>query len=55
MIRWLDRIALAGITGGILLLVQPWWHAGFRVGFFATLAAAGLHIVTSHLVEAEKP
>ena len=54
MIRWLDRVAMVSITGGILLLVQPWWQAGFRLGFFATIAATLLHIVTSHLVEAEK-
>ena len=54
MIKWLDRIALAGIAGGMLLLVQPWWQGGFRLGFFVTMAATLMHIVTSHLVGAER-
>ena len=49
MIQKLDILALAGMAAGIGLILQPWWLAGFRSGFFATLAFTVLHIVTSHL------
>ena len=53
MVRILDIVALAGIAGGLGLVLQPWWPDGLRVGFFATLASTVLHIVTSHLNKAE--
>ncbi|MBN1675837.1 MAG: hypothetical protein JXR37_32635 [Kiritimatiellae bacterium] len=49
LIRRLDILALAGMAGGIGLIIQPWWAGGFRVGFFATLLFTVLHIVTSHV------
>ncbi len=48
LVRRLDRLALAGIGAGLALLFQPWWAAGFRVGFFVALAATLAYIVTSH-------
>lgn len=27
------------ILAGITAMCQPWWPAGFRIGFFAVLAA----------------
>ena len=47
--RALDRLTLAGIGASILVLLQPWWADGFRVGFFLTLAFVVLQIATSHL------
>lgn len=37
--RWSDRLAFATLFGGVLLMVQPWWAAGFQIGFWVTLAA----------------
>ncbi|MBI5433046.1 MAG: hypothetical protein HZA52_09480 [Planctomycetes bacterium] len=34
---------------GVAILLQPWWQAGFRVGFFVTLVATLLQIVAAHL------
>ena len=47
MIRGLDLLARAGLAAGIALMLQPWWAAGFRWGFFATAAFTLLHIATS--------
>jgi hypothetical protein len=44
-----DRLTLWGMALGVALLLQPWWAAGFQVGFFVTLAATVLQIVASHL------
>ena len=49
-LRALDRATLAAIGVGLALVLQPWWSAGFRVGFFVTIAAVVAQIVTSHLV-----
>ena len=49
MKRWLDRVAQVGMVLGVGLILQPWWGAGFRWGFFVTAGGALLHIVTSHL------
>ena len=46
----LDRLTLAGIAVGLGLLLQPWWEAGFRAGFFVTAAATLGQVVTSHLL-----
>ncbi len=49
LVRTFDRATLLGITLGLLLMLQPWWPAGFRLGFFTTLAFALLQILASHL------
>ena len=49
VLKWLDVAALSGIALSFALLLQPWWPAMFRVGFFATAAFTVLHIVTSHI------
>lgn len=46
--RLLDRLALAGMAVGTLLILQPWWAVGFRAGFFVLLVSTVLYIVTSH-------
>lgn len=51
-LRTLDRITIVGMISGILLLVQPWWQGGFRIGFFTTLGFTVLQIVTSHVLQA---
>jgi hypothetical protein len=52
VIAKLDKLTLVGIALGIGVMVQPWWHAGFRVGFFLTLAFTIAQIVTSHMLPA---
>ena len=49
MIRGLDLLGRAGLAAGIAMMLQPWWAAGFRWGFFATAAFTLLHIATSRL------
>ena len=49
MIRGLDLLARAGLAAGIAMMLQPWWAAGFRWGFFVTAAFTLLHIATSRL------
>jgi hypothetical protein len=44
----LDRLALGGIALGFILVFQP-WGGTLRSGFFVTLVATILHVVTSHL------
>jgi hypothetical protein len=34
---------------GVLLMLQPVWADGLKVGFFLTLASTVLEIVTGHL------
>ena len=50
MIRLLDKFTLIGMAIGVAMMLQPWWGAGFEVGFFVTIASTVLQIVTSHLV-----
>ena len=45
----LDRCALFAMACGVALMLQPWWGSGLRVGFFVTLGATLLQIVTGHL------
>ena len=49
MIGHLDRLCLAIMALGVGLMLQPWWAAGFAVGFWLTLAGTIGQIVTSHL------
>jgi len=49
VLRVIDRFAQIGLGAGIALALQPWWGPGLRAGFFVTLVATVLHIVTSHL------
>lgn len=51
--QWLDRLAFSVLFSGVLLMVQPWWAAGFQVGFWVTLAAIGAVNVTARLVADE--
>ena len=51
--RWSDRLAFAMLIGGVLLMVQPWWAAGFQVGFWVTLAAIVAVNITARLVADE--
>lgn len=53
MTRVLDILALSGMALGLALILQPWWAAGLRCGFFVTLVFTLLHIVTSHLPKPE--
>ncbi|MBT3605921.1 MAG: hypothetical protein HOE48_08405 [Candidatus Latescibacteria bacterium] len=50
MIIILDKIAQIGILVGIIAIFQPYWVGGLRMGFFVTLLATVLHIVTSHVI-----
>lgn len=51
--HWADRLAFGVLIGGVLLMVQPWWAAGFQVGFWVTLAAIVVVNITSRLVTDE--
>jgi hypothetical protein len=55
VLRLLDRLALASMVAGLLLLLSPWGAWPFRTGFLIVLGATVLHIVTSHLVKPEAP
>jgi hypothetical protein len=49
MIVALDRVALGGLTLGLVLYVMPWWSEGrLRVALWLTLGATLLHVFTSH-------
>jgi hypothetical protein len=52
VVRLLDRLALSALGAGAVLVFQPWWAGGFRVGFFVVLAATVAHVTTSHLMAA---
>ena len=45
----LDRSCLVVMALGVGLMLQPWWTAGFAVGFWLTLAGTLGQIVTSHV------
>ena len=46
----LDRLTLIGMGLSILLILQPFWPLGFKVGFFATIAFTIGQVVFSHLL-----
>ena len=45
-----DRFLLGGMALGVLLMLQPVWTHGLRVGFFVTLVSTVLEIVTAHML-----
>jgi hypothetical protein len=45
-----DRALLGAMGFGTLLMLQPFWSGGLKWGFFVTLAATVLEIVTGHMV-----
>ncbi|MCC6408393.1 MAG: hypothetical protein IT453_14605 [Planctomycetes bacterium] len=49
LVERFDRLTLLGMAVGVAILLQPWWQAGFRIGFFVTLGATLLQIVAAHL------
>lgn len=53
MVKWLDRLALAGIAAGIALMLWPSEGGSFKVGFFVTIGFTVLHIVTSHVATSQ--
>jgi hypothetical protein len=54
-LRRLDRLALAVLILGLVLLFQPWWHGGLRWGFFVTIAGTVAFVVTSRLTGGAPP
>ena len=44
-----ERFALAVMAVGILLVWQPWLHAGFRWGFLVIILGNIAFIVAAHL------
>jgi hypothetical protein len=34
-------------------MLQPWWEAGFRIGFFLTVVATLGQVVAAHLLPKE--
>ena len=53
MTRWFDRLSLTMIGLGVVMMLQPWWSGGFRIGFFVTTFATIVQIITSHMVRPE--
>ena len=49
LVRWADRATLVAMGLGLAILLQPWWAAGMRVGFWLTLIATLAQIVASPL------
>ena len=49
MIRALDILSLILLAFGVALMLQPWWHDGFRNGLFVTGSGTILQIIVSHL------
>ncbi|MEO6708337.1 MAG: hypothetical protein ABI054_12190 [Planctomycetota bacterium] len=45
----LDKLSLLAMVAGIALVLQPWWRAGFQIGFAVTGAGVVLQIVAAHL------
>jgi hypothetical protein len=45
-----DRALLSGMGLGTLLMLQPFWSDGLKWGFFMTLGATVLEIVTGHML-----
>jgi hypothetical protein len=50
IIVMLDRLTLVGMAISVLLILQPFWPHGFRVGFFATIVFTIGQIIFSHLL-----
>jgi hypothetical protein len=45
-----DRALFWGMGVGVLLMLEPFWANGLKVGFFVTLACTVLEIVTGHML-----
>ena len=45
----LDRISLVAMAASVAVMLQPWWAAGLKVGFFSTILCTVAQIVLSHL------
>jgi hypothetical protein len=54
MLHIFHNVNLTSLVLGLILILQPWWHGGLRVGFFVTLVATIGYIVTSHLEPSSK-
>ena len=55
MLKHLHKFNLTAMVAGLIIILQPWWHGGLRVGFFVTLIATVGYIVTSHLEPSSNP
>ena len=50
----LDKGSLYAMVFGVALVLQPWWHGGFSVGFAVTGIGVVLQIVAAHLPHRER-
>lgn len=48
----IEKIFIAGIVAGILMMFQPWVFAAFRYGFYLLLFSTLAFIVWSHIMPA---
>ncbi len=48
----IERLTIAGIVIGVLMMFQPWVFAGFRYGFYLLLFSTLAFIVWSHITPA---
>lgn len=53
MIARLDQFSLLGMVLGILVMLQPWFGDGLRIGFFLVLGTTLLQIVVGRLRSTE--
>jgi Na+-transporting NADH:ubiquinone oxidoreductase subunit NqrE len=48
--RPVEYVIIAGIVLGIIGMFQPWWFAGYRLGFFLLFFSTLAFILWSHIV-----
>ena len=50
----LDKLTLIGMALSFILILQPVWQHGFKVGFFSIIFFTIFQIIFSHLLPKEK-
>jgi hypothetical protein len=50
MVKRIDQLNLILMIAGLLLMIQPAWRAGFRVGFFVLIVSILVHNVVPRLI-----
>lgn len=48
--RPVEYVIIAGIVLGIIGMFQPWWFAGYRLGFFLLFFSTLAFILWSHII-----
>ncbi|MCJ8331117.1 MAG: hypothetical protein HRT89_06815 [Lentisphaeria bacterium] len=50
----LDKLTLIGMAISFILILQPFWQHGFKVGFFSIIFFTIGQIIFSHLLPKDK-